>query len=117
MKQRPIGLNDKPIPQGMLYSDYTPEQIEVACNAPDFEEKCKHAQDNADRMLELMMKKADKELDKQIASTIASIDTSLASDSVHFPDAVPPKPIQVLTPELEQSIRAKIAGRTKKKSS
>jgi hypothetical protein len=38
----------------MLYSDYTTEQIEAACNAPDFEEKCKHAQDNAERMMELM---------------------------------------------------------------
>jgi hypothetical protein len=53
-KQRPIGFNDKPIPHGMLYSDYTTEQIEAACNAPDFEEKCKHAQDNAERMMELM---------------------------------------------------------------
>jgi hypothetical protein len=38
----------------MLYSDYTPEQVEAACNAPDFEEKCKHAQENAERMMELM---------------------------------------------------------------
>lgn len=59
-KQRPIGFNDKPIPHGMLYSDYTTEQIEAACNAPDFEEKCKHAQDNAERMMELMKIKDEK---------------------------------------------------------
>jgi hypothetical protein len=53
-KPRPIGFNNKPIPNGMLYSDYTPEQVEAACNAPDFEEKCKHAQENAERMMELM---------------------------------------------------------------
>ena len=64
MKQRPIGLNGNPIPHGMLYSDYTPEQIEAACNAPDFEEKCKHAQENADKMLALMMKKADREIEE-----------------------------------------------------
>jgi hypothetical protein len=59
-KPRPIGFNNKPIPNGMLYSDYTTEQIEAACNAPDFEEKCKHAQDNAERMMELMRIKDEK---------------------------------------------------------
>ena len=59
-KQRPIGFNDKPIPHGMLYSDYTTEQIEAAFNAPDFEEKRKHAQDNAERMMEFIKIKDEK---------------------------------------------------------
>jgi hypothetical protein len=62
-KPRPIGFNNKPIPNGMLYSDYTPEQVEAACNAPDFEEKCKHAQENSDKMLSLMMIESDRKID------------------------------------------------------
>jgi hypothetical protein len=61
MKQRPIGFNGKPIPHGKLYSDYTPEQIEAACDSPDFDEKCKHAQENMDKMAELMLMQLEKE--------------------------------------------------------
>ena len=62
MTQRPIGFNGKPIHHGMLYSDYTPEQIEAACNAHDFEEKCAHAQENMDKMGELMRLQLDKDI-------------------------------------------------------
>ena len=55
MKQRPIGFGGKPIPFGMLYGDYTPEQIDSMINAPDFEEKCKHAQDNEENMMNLIL--------------------------------------------------------------
>ena len=39
----------------MLYGDYTPEQIDSMINAPDFEEKCKHAQDNEENMMNLIL--------------------------------------------------------------
>ena len=62
MKQRPIGFNGKPIPHGMLYSDYTQDQIEAACNAHDFEEQCAHAQENMDKIGELMLLQIDKDI-------------------------------------------------------
>jgi hypothetical protein len=60
-KQRPIGWEGKPIPKGMLYSDYTPEQIEAAVTHPEFESRCKRAQERADQALASMCKKADQQ--------------------------------------------------------
>jgi hypothetical protein len=58
---RPIGFNGKPIRKGLLYSDYTPQQIEKMVGSPNFEEKCTKAKEYMDKALELMLKIADKE--------------------------------------------------------
>ena len=52
---RPKGFNNKPIRRGMLYSDYTPQQIEKAITAPDFKEKCDRAERNMANAVDLML--------------------------------------------------------------
>lgn len=59
---RPTGFNGKPIRKGLLYSDYTKEQIEKIIDAPDFDEKYEKAKENMGKAVNLMMKAADKEL-------------------------------------------------------